>query len=292
MPIGKGSGVAAMALALAVSGCGLLGKDEPEAPVDPCPRVDLPARDLSGALIRQPKGVGLFEVLAVDGRAKRSGAVARLHFGDYTFKARSGDDGGLDGRRGARAEPIAGLADAVDGARAFAVTWRDNGEDFAGSLAIGKPTPGSRLPTNGQVRYRGPVRLSVQAAPPAAPVAVAGTAEIDVGFGSRQVTMRFAALEPAAGGLPFEAIDWTGIGMCGPRLGSNGQGGFRTVAPGGRSVNFVGPGNGAPGGSAMINATFYGVDEAAVRPAGVAGVLLIQGDTGVISGIFAAGTAE
>ena len=42
----------------------------------------------------------------------------------------------------------------------------------------------------------------------------------------------------------------------------------------------------------MVNATFYGVDEAAPRPAGIAGVLLIQGDTGVISGIFAAGPAE
>ena len=93
---------------------------------------------------------------------------------------------------------------------------------------------------------------------------------------------------PAAGALPFAEIGWTGIGMCGPRIGSTGQGGFRTTGPDGRAVSFTGPGDGAAGGSAMVNATFYGVDEAVARPAGVAGVLLIQGDSGVISGIFAA----
>jgi hypothetical protein len=270
---------------LAVGGCGLLGSDEPEAPVEACPREDLPARDLVGAFLRQPEGVGLFEVLAVEGRASRSGAVRRLWLDDYTFKARAGEDGGLDGRRGARAEPIPGLAIPAAGASAFTVGYRLDGTAYTGRLAIGTPTPGSRLPSNGQVRYQGPAKLTVQGAPPALPVEVTGTAVLDVGFGSRQVSM---TVTTPSGVLPFSRIDWTGIGMCGPRLGSTGQGGFRTAGPDGRAVSFVGPGDGAPGGSAMVNATFYGVEEAAGRPAGISGVLLIQGDSGVISGIFAA----
>ena len=275
---------AAISALLALGGCGLFGGDEPEPPVDACPREDLPSRELVGAFLRQPEGVGLFEVLAVEGRASRSGAVRRLWLDDYTFKARAGDDGGLDGRRGARAEPIPGLAIPAAGASAFTVGYRSDGTAYTGRLAIGKPTPGSRLPSNGQVRYQGPARLTVQAAAPAAPVEVAGTAILDVGFGSRQATMTITA---AAGALPFSRIEWTGIGMCGPRLGSTGQGGFRTTGVDGRAVSFVGPGDGAPGGSAMVNATFYGVEKAAGRPAGISGVLLIQGDSGVISGIFA-----
>jgi hypothetical protein len=285
-PLFRAAGLAAM---LALGGCGMLGGDAPEAPVDPCPRVDLPAKELGGAFLRQPEGVGLFEVLAVEGKASRSGSVRRIHLGDYTFKARAGDDGGLDGRRGAKAEPIAELALPAAGASAFTVHYRVDGTAYTGRLAIGKPTPGSRLPSNGQVRYSGPIRLTVQGAAPAAPAEVSGTAVIDVGFGSGQATM---TVTPAAGTLPFAEIGWTGIGMCGPRLGSNGQGGFRTTGADGRAVSFVGPGDGAPGGTAMVNAAFYGVDTAVARPAGIAGVLLIQGDSGVISGIFAASPAK
>ncbi len=237
---------------LAVGGCGLLGSDEPEAPVEACPREDLPARNLVGAFLRQPEGVGLFEVLAVEGRASRSGAVRRLWLDDYTFKARADDDGGLDGSRGARAEPIPGLAISAAGASAFTVGYRLDGTAYTGRLAIGTPTPGSRLPSNGQVRYQGPVQLTVQGAPPALPVEVTGTAVLDVGFGSRQVSM---TVSTPSGALPFSRIDWTGIGMCGPRLCSTGQGGFRTAGPDGRAVSFVGSGGGAPGGSAMVNAT-------------------------------------
>jgi hypothetical protein len=280
---------AGFAAFLALAGCGMFGGEEPEAPVDPCPRVDLSSRDLVGVFLRQPEGVGLFEVLAVDGRAKRSGTVKRLFLGDYTFKARAGEDGGLDGRRGAGAEPIRELMLPKAGASAFTVNYRYDDTAYTGRLAIGKPTPGSRLPSNGQVRYSGQIRLTVQGAAPAAATEVSGTAVLDVGFGSRQATM---TVTPSAGALPFAEIGWTGIGMCGPRLGSNGQGGFRTTGPDGRAVSFVGPGDGAAGGSAMVNATFYGVDEAAARPAGLAGVLLIQGDSGVISGIFAASPAE
>ncbi len=281
---------------LMLAACGLLGSKEPEAAADPCPRVDPPARQLAGALIRQPKDVGLYEVLAIEGRTSRAGAISRLALGDYTFKARAAPDGGLEGRRGARAEPISEVSGVVPGIFAFAVSYRHGGQDLAGRLTVGKPTPGSRLPTSGEARYRGPVRLTVQSATLAEPLQLGGTADIAVRFGSRQVEMSFGSLAPATGGtageLPFAKIDWTGIGMCGARLGSNGQGGFRTSDAGGRVVNFAGPGAGSPDGSAVLNAGFIGVADGTAQPAGIGGVLLIQGDSGVVSGVFAAGPAK
>jgi hypothetical protein len=284
----------ALVVGLALASCGLFGSDEEaEAPVDPCPRADLPARRLVGAVIREPAGVGAFEILPVDGKTRRSGQLSRLHIGDYTFKARPGADGGLDGRRGARAEPIAGLDARSLGA--YAVSYTYDGDAYAGRVAIGLPAPGSMMATAGQGHYRGPVRLMVQDRRPEAaggPVEVAGTADIQVRFGSRQVDMRFEGLAPQAGALPFESMSWTGIGMCGARVGSTGKGGFQALGAGGRAVNFVGAAAQSPGGAAALDATFYGFDAARAQPKEIGGVLLVQGDSGVISGIFAAALAD
>lgn len=281
--------LAVVLLALALAGC---GRGEGDAPVDPCPRVDFAKRDLVGALLRQPVGTGLFEVVAIEGRSKRSGGVGKLRLGDYTFKARGGDEGGgIVGKRGAKAAPVAGIS--MDFLDAYAVSYTDHGKPFAGQLAVGKPTPGTRLPTTGKAHFSGPVRLELQDRRDGgtAGIALVGTADVEVRFGSRQVTVRLAGLAPeeaAAEPLPVRALEWTGLGICGVRVGSTGQGGFRTLGPAGAPVNFAGPSDASPSGSAVIDATFYGYDATSAQPAGVGGILLIQGDDGVVAGIFAA----
>jgi hypothetical protein len=293
MPMSRLSGAVALVLVLAAAGCGR-GKDEP---VDPCPRVDASSRELVGAVVRQPVGTGLLEILPAEGKARRSGGLLRLRIGDYTFRARGeAEGGGLEGRRGARAEPVPGVSGAGY-LEAYSVSYAKGGQDFAGRVAVGRPTPGSRLPTSGQAHYRGPASLTVQdrrGGAPAGEVALAGTADVVVSFGSRAATVSFANLAPVAAGdgAPFASLEWTGIGMCNVRLGSTGQGGFRMAGPGGEVVNLAGPGAGSPGGSAVLDASFYGFDAATAQPAGVGGVLLIQGDTGLVSGVFAAGATN
>lgn len=283
--------VVLLAAVLALSGC--FGKDEPEEPPDPCPRVDIPKRQLTGAAIRQPAGAGIYEVMPVDGKTRRwSGTLSRLNVGEYTFKGRAQADGDVKGRRGARAEPIAGLAD-TKALAAYALSYREDGHRYAGRVAVGRPTPGTRMATAGQGHYRGPVKLDVQDRRPEAPgtVKLTGTADIQVRFGSRQVEVRFEDLAPevaSAAALPFERVEWSGIGMCGARVGSTGKGGFQTVGASGRPVAFVGPGAGAPGGSAVLDASFYGFDAETAQPKEIGGVLLVQGDMGIVSGIFTA----
>jgi hypothetical protein len=282
-----------MVLAAGLAGCGLLGSEQPEAPVDPCPRLDVPARRLAGAMIRQPDGTGVLEIVPVEGKTARSGEIKRLRLGDYTFKARPGTGGALEGRRGAMAEPVAGV-DATAMA-AYVVSYARDGQDYGGRVVAGLPASGERMPDAGQGRYRGPVRLSVQDKRPGADgtaLAVTGTAELDVGFGSRQVEVRLEGLAAEGGAVPFERVTWTGIGMCGVRVGSTGNGGFQALGAGGRPVDFVGPGADAPGGTAVLDATFYGFDKATAQPREIGGVLLIQGDRGVISGVFVGSQAD
>ena len=285
----RGLAAACVGLALVLAGCG--GKND-AAPVDACPRADAGKRELAGAFVRAPVGTGLFEVLAVQGWNKRGGGgVGKLRLGDYTFKARGeAEGGGLEGKRGARAVPVAGFG-AAGFLDAFAVSYSTKGKPFAGLVAVGKPTPGSKLPTSGQGHFSGPVRLEVRGA--AGEMALVGRANVAVRFGSREVVVALADLRPEAAGVaPFAALDWTGIGSCGVRLGSNGQGGFRTLNAGGAPVNFAGPSDVSPTGSAVIDASFYGFDAASAQPEGVGGVLLVQGDDGVIAGIFAAGRTD
>jgi hypothetical protein len=284
----------ALAALLAATGCGLLGGGEPEAPPEPCPPSDLPARQLLGGLVRQPRDVSQFEALAAGGKAARSGSVARLTLGERSFRVRPTDDGGLEGRR-AHAAPIAGLTGRVASVSAWDVTFTEDGQDYVGLVAVGKPTPGARVPTAGEARFSGPVDLRLQSAAAAGEVRVSGTIDFDLGYGSQQVAMAIHSMHvvgAAPQALPFAQLEWSGIGMCGSLIGSNGQGGFRTSDAEGRSVNFAGAGGGSPRGAAVLNAALYGVSDAKPSPAAIGGVLLIQGDQGVISGAFAAEPAN
>jgi hypothetical protein len=290
---------ATILLLLAVAACGkLFGSDEAPMVEEPCPREDAPTRQLAGTAIRQPAGVGLFELLPAGGRNRRSGDLGRLVVGEYTFRARAGADGGYSGRRGARAEPIVELAEEGSVADAYRLTYRDGRQDFTGMAVVGRPTPGSRLATAGQAHYRGPVRLVVQDRRPQAAgdrVEIAGIASVLVRFGSAAVDVALENLAATAeegvaapAAVPFARIDWSGLGVCGVRVGSTGQGGFQARDDAGRIVNFAGEGSGSPSGSAVLAAMLYGFDEAKAQPTEIGGALLIQGDAGVIAGLFAA----
>jgi hypothetical protein len=284
-------------LLVAIAACGkLFGPDEELAVEDMCPRFDAPARQLAGAAIRQPAGVGLFELLPAAGRQTRSGDLGRLVLGEYTFRARSGSDEGYRGQRGSRAEPISELAAEGALAGAYRLAFRDDGQDYVGLALVGPPTPGSRLALAGQAHYRGPVRLIVQDRRPdaaSAPVEVEGTARVLVRFGSASADVVLEDLavdldqgDPAP--LPFSRVDWAGLGVCGVRVGSTGQGRYQATDATGRLVNFAGEGAGSPSGSAVLDATLYGFDGTEAQPVEVGGALLIQGDAGFIAGLFVA----
>ena len=156
----------ALALTLALAGCGG-GKEERAGRSLPAGR-RAGAGSSPGRCVRQPVGTGLFEVLPVEGKARRSGRVGKLGFGDYTFRARGeAEGGGLNGPARARGRRRSRASSGIGFLDAFAVSYRKDGQAMAGHGArSGKPTPGTRLATTGQARYRGPVRLDA-AGPPA-----------------------------------------------------------------------------------------------------------------------------
>lgn len=283
-----------LAAALLCAGCGFFKKDDAEEapPPDACPRVDPAKRVLTGAAVRQPQGVAQFDLVRIDGKAHRSGALSRIRLDEsYTFKARADGKGGFTGRRGATATPVAGVAAAAQAFEALSLDYTLKKVGYTAEVAIGAPTRAAKVATTGQARYAGPVRLTLQslgAEDAGTPLEVTGTVRLDVLFGSRLVDANFTGLKAAGADLPFDSLAWSGIGLCNTRVATSGQGRFQTRNGDGRAVNFTGSGAGAPAGAAVLDATLYGFDETAGLPAEIGGVLLIQGDSGIISGIFAA----
>ncbi len=282
---------AGLVLAGFLAGCGLFGND---AEVDPCLAVDAKNRAMDGTFIRQPAGVATFQILPVDGKLRRNGSLSRLYFDGFTFRARAdAETGGYRAGRGSTAVPIAALASVVDGIDAFDVTYNKRGGDsFNAQVVIGVPTVATELPTAGNAAFSGPVVLKVQNRAEGASSAMldlSATATFAVKYGSQSADLNvFNISGDGAAALPFRTISWTGISLCSTRVGSSGSGLFSMSDGNGLPVNFAGPSPVSPSGSAVFDGNLYGTLANGGLPAGLGGGFLIQGDTGVISGMVVA----
>lgn len=278
---------AACLLLLATAGCGLMGGSDTETDLAPvCMREDPGKRRLEGSAIRQPRNVPVFDALRIEGKATRSGNLSRIWIGDYTFKARPDGAGGYTGRRGATATPVGPVSDATQALAALGLTYTRSGQAFDGLATLGFPTPSVQVATTGEARYAGPVRLTVQdLAAGTAPVEIEARIVLETRFGSQDAS---ATITGADASGRFSEIAWSGLGLCNTRLASAGRGGFQFRNPDGRAVNFAGASAVSPWGTAILDATLYGYDSGSGRPAAIGGIVLIQGDTGLVSGIFSA----
>ncbi|MEM8572382.1 MAG: hypothetical protein AAGG56_15955 [Pseudomonadota bacterium] len=277
----------AIALALLCAGCGLWGGDTEEAePAPMCMREDPGKRKLEGVAVRNPTGVAFFEAARIEGKARRNGNLSRIWFEDYTFKARPDGEGGYSGRRGAKAIPVDALDNIVNEMRALALTYPNGESDYAGLVAIGRPTPAARVATTGEARYSGPVELRLlDLTSDGGSVVHSGQIDIAVRFSSADARATVSGL---GAGAQFTQINWDGLAVCNTRIASSGRGGFQFQDPDGRRINFAGPSDTSSSGTALLDATFYGFDDALARPAAIGGIVLIQGDSGVLQGVFAA----
>lgn len=273
-----------------LAGCG--GGDDVE--VDPCLAVDAKNRAMAGTFIRQPEGVPTFQILPVDGKLRRNGTLSRLYFDGFTFRARAdAETGGYKAGRGSTAVPIAALAPVVEGIDAFDVNYTKRGGDsFDAQLVIGVPTVATQLATAGNAAFSGPVAVKVQnraEGVSGGTLELAATVSVTVKYGSRTADLNvFGFTGKGADSLPFRSIAWSGVSLCSTRIGSSGSGFFQVSDGNGLPVNFAGASDASPAGSAVFDGNFYGSLPDGGQPAGIGGGFLIQGDTGVISGVLVA----
>lgn len=278
---------AACLLVLATSGCGMMGGSDAEIDLAPvCMREDPGKRRLEGSAIRQPRDMPVFDALRIEGKATRAGNLSRIWIEDYTFKARSDGAGGYTGRRGATATPVENVSAASQALAALSVSYTQSDQTFEGLATLGFPTPSVQVATTGEARYAGPVRLTVQdLVAGTAPVEIDARIVLETRFGSQDARATITGTEASG---RFGEISWSGLGLCNTRLASAGRGGFQFRAADGRAVNFAGASAASPAGTAILDATLYGYDSTRGRPAAIGGIVLIQGDTGLVSGIFSA----
>ena len=191
-------------------------------------------------------------------------------------------------------------------AKAVHISAKRDGARDQTFATIGIVTPGAQVPTSGQAALTGSVRLWTQdrsSGAPKTPLVYVGAARATVGFATGRVDLVFEDLvveqqtTPEAAGAevkptanvpptPPHKIDWTGVAICGVEIGSDGAGVVRAFDPSRNPVSLVGASRAGPGGTASLAGLFHGFDKAAGLPTAVAGVLFLEGDTGVVAGVF------
>ncbi|MGY6412330.1 MAG: hypothetical protein ACXIUV_15060 [Alkalilacustris sp.] len=281
-------------LAAALAGC---GRPEPpdERPSrllevivpEGCAVAPTAPRRLAGAYLRETEGPGLFELLVLRGLEGTNALPPTLRMDDAPVRPRPvGVVGSLVNTRPATAEPLARLQEG-GGARGYVLRYGGAGLSYAGIAVVGEAPGGAEVPSAGSLRMEGPAELVLRDAD-GAEVAVAGRAEAVLGFGTGSMGLRLTDLVAGDGrALPFATLDWSGLGLCGLRVVSTGRGSLRAAGPEGRLVTPFGP-QGAPGAArSTLDATLIAGADRGAPPAGLGGVLLIEGDALSLRGGFA-----
>lgn len=269
--------------------CGTLAASIAHAQ-DPCSPKDPNKRGLSGAFIRQTVGTPKLELLQISGAKRRNGRVRKIVVDDYTFTARkdrkSEVEGALKAFRGARAVPIAALDGIATDVFSYNLNYKKIGTPgFEGLAILGVPTKPSTIPGNGAATLKGTVVVHLSnLADGADPqkMEFTGQAEIRAKFGSKIVDVSITGLSKDA---PFQSIEWRRAAICGDRIASAGTGGFQLLDAEKKPVLFAGASGDSPAGTAIIDGRFFGADEGG-KPTSIGGGFLIQGDLGLVSGLF------
>ena len=86
--------------------------------------------------------------------------------------------------------------------------------------------------------------------------------------------------------LPFDALNWTGLFMCGTRFVSGGQGSITVQAEGGPPLPPFKTGREAVEFTALFESTQFAPIERLAPPIAIGGVFVIQSDSGTITAVF------
>ena len=292
MPIARPVLLGLLAFAtMALSAC----EPEPVPAGDPCAQPDPGKRALAGSYVRQQSNTPSLDLIQLAGDVRRNGRLSKLYVGEYKFDARidrdlkaEGIEGAFKAARDSRAVPVDAFRDVAEGVVVYDFTYREKGKpEFNGLAVTGPPTPPSQIAKNGNAKLSGPIMLrTINLVPEEdpTPVELFGIATISIKYGSGTGDMEVTGLGADA---PFQTVTWKGVRVCGARIVSSGQGGFQLADDKGEPVNFAGASDDSPSGSAIFDGRFFG-SSAVGTPTSVGGGVLIQGDSGLISGVFVA----
>lgn len=199
----------------------------------------------------------------------------------------TGEIGSLINSRPATATAIPEFGASETGPNAYVLAYDSDGLSYTGPAVVGLPPIGAALPDGGNAVFSGQVAMTLQNGT-APPLDILAPAEMQVGYGSRTVSLRLEIPEAAAvEALGFATLEWTGLAICGQRIVSTGAGQLLGRSEAGRlAVPF-----GDVASAASIRPQFEGMlyadlDKTRMPPGWAAGVLAIASDRASLSGVF------
>jgi hypothetical protein len=240
---------------------------------------------LGGVAFRANGTSGARNITQTRGALDHSDGKVTLIDGTYTFTASDDDANGefSDGAATARIDTTR-LSDDYTYMRAYDLIYTASGVTYDTYGIYGIVTQASDMPIAGTANFIGEATGLVAAGTDGYDL-TDGTSTVAVNFRTNAVTVTLSDFTSrnqttgAAGGAPLDTITASGMTINGNRFTN----GTITTRNNGSVANLTGDGT-----STTAQGIFYGYDDNNAAPAETAGIILIEGDDGLIYGTFMA----
>lgn len=242
---------------------------------------------LAGVALRSNGSTGASDLTTASGTLVHSTGATTLNDGTFELVDPDGRDANgvlRDGTASARV----GNSALFSGSYAYVTPYTENytagGTVFDSTGFFGTVTNVADMPGTGSATFTG--EASAQIATAAAGVSLTGgTSTVRADFANAVVDVSlvgFTASDPVTGAgtaSPIDRIAVTGMRINGARY----SGGLVATTLGGAAVNLTGAGT-----TTAAQGAFFGLDSSRPGPDETAGVILVTGESGVVSGAFIA----
>lgn len=250
-------------------------------------------RRMTGAMLKRAVGTAGGVPLYVSGAASERGDAGPLPrklviegttIRGLTPSEESGETR-LEGRRGAVAEPVAGLGSGDRLPQAYDLSYHLDDIAYEGPLVVGMSPTSTEIPKSGEAMLIGPMRVIF--APAGGEVTRAlGRFTLVIGYGTGRASFTATDFAVESGPpLPFARLDWTRLGVCAPRVVSSGQGKVSFTDAAGMRVPIL-PATPEPSARMSFEASQFAGVKRPGPPGAVGGILAVQGNVAALEGVF------
>jgi len=287
-------------LGLAVAGCALFDeppRDHTITSIEACLIPPSEGRGLVGAYLRQADGTPKFDVFSVRGSLRRNGRPDEVSFNQDSvnwWRARPDGGVGLLRRSSAAPRPGFGTGEAVPGVFDFTyLADGSGGATFSGPMVLGPGPSAADMPTTGGRVFTGTIELALNRSDGSGGFVTTraeGRFDANIGYGSGRSSFDATGFSVSEGpALPFTLLNWSGLGACGPRIVSSGQGSVKVLTEDGSVISPFSKGRSPEKLRSSFEAAQFDGPEGSGPPEGLGGVFLIESDAGTLSGVFLSG---
>lgn len=275
-------------IGLLISACGS-GADSPDTVAAATSYVSLQAEGetistLGGVSVRSNGKTGELQMLILSGSKNQNTGETTVTDGNYILKDNDGFDHSGNLTDGQSTLSTQAMPNNYASSTAFDQSYSVDDVSYSGTGIVGIITAPSVMPTSGSVTYSGQSEALIVTASQGFSLRGKSTVEADFsGIGTVDVRLDgFTATDMATGtttSAPIDEIAVTDMIISENRFSE----GFITTRNGGAVVSVTGANT-----SAVAEGMFFGYDSTISAPDEVGGMILIEGDDGIVVGSFVA----